>query len=147
MSKRHLQRAVDDPAEQIRKSSNNLLGRVYWTLIDRLGITTASFNASLNKYVRDPKNVPEQTAHKRSEKMSNITAELTNYHRMSWNKFFEGLKAAEIFRVRITFEVWRGKRQLYASTVVDTELSEVNTTIQEDPDDSTKGVNNVDTTN
>ena len=138
MSKRHLQRAVEDPDQQIRKSSNNLLGRVYWSLISKLGITTASFNASLNKYVRDPLNVPEQTAHKRSEKMSNLTAELTNYHRMSWNKFFEGLKAAEIVRIRITFEAWRGKRQLYAKTVVDTELSEIDTVIQQDPDDYTK---------
>lgn len=138
MSKRHLQRAVENPDEQIRKSSNNLLGRVYWSLICKLGITGASFNASLNKYVRDPKNVPEQTAHKRSEKMSNLTAELTNYHRMSWNKFFEGLKAAEIVRVRITFESWRGKRKLYAKTVVDTELSEIDTAIQEDPDDIPK---------
>ena len=138
MSKRHLQRAVENPDEQIRKSSNNLLGRVYWSLISRLGITDASLNASLNKYVRDPKNVPEQTAHKRSEKMSNLTAELTNYHRMSWNKFFEGLKAAEIVRVRITFESWRGKRKLYAKTVVDTELSEIDTVFQEDPDDIPK---------
>lgn len=138
MSKRHLQSAVENPDEQIRKSSNNLLGRVYWSLISKLGITAASFNASLNKYVRDPKNVPEQTAHKRSEKMSNLTAELTNYHRMSWNKFFEGLKAAEIVRVRITFESWRGKRKLYAKTVVDTELSEIDTVIQQDPDDFPK---------
>ena len=70
--------------------------------------------------------------------MSNLTAELTNYHRMSWNKFFEGLKAAEIVRVRITFESWRGKRKLYAKTVVDTELSEIDTVIQQDPDDFPK---------
>lgn len=127
MSKKHLENALLDPVSQIQRSRNNLLGRVYWTLVSRLGITPASFISSLNKFIRDPNNVPDQTARKRSERMSNITAELTNPERMSWNKFIEGLKAAEIIRIRIKFEVWRGKRKIHAETIVDANLCEIST--------------------
>lgn len=147
MSKKHLQEAVENPDEQIRKSSDNLLGRVFWTLVPQLGITDASINASMNKYIRDPNNVPEQTAHKRSEKMSNLTAELTNPRALSWNKFIEGLKAIEVFRVRVRFEVWRGRREVHAMTVLDLSLKHhvaVNDDIVDEGDDHGHAANQSD---
>jgi len=125
MSKKHLQSAIENPDQQIRASSNNILGKVYWSLVSQLGITPASFNVSLNRFVRNPCNVSEQTAHKRSEKMSNLTAELTNPARMSWNKFLQGLQAIEVVKIRFKVEVWRGKRRIYAETIIETELDTI----------------------
>lgn len=135
MSKKMLREAVEDPSSQVKKSSNNMLGRIYWTLVKNLGITFQSFNASLNRYVEDQPNVSPQTSSKRSEKISNLTAELTCYDRMSWNKFVEGLKAIEVVRLRIKVEVWRGRRKLLAETILDADLCDIDTLVSQDPDD------------
>jgi hypothetical protein len=131
MSKKKLQDAVANPVEQVKRSTNNLLGRVYWILIDKLDLSMEAITLSLNRYVRDPRNGVVQTSHKRSEKISNLTGELTNHSRMSWNKFIEGLKVIEVTRVRITFEVWRGKRDTYAKTVIDQKMSDLETSDEE----------------
>jgi len=135
MSKKMLREAVEDPTTQVRKSSNNILGRIYWTLVKNLDVSFQSFNTSLSRYVENDLNVSPQTSSKRSEKISNLTAELTCYDRMSWNKFIEGLKAIQIIRLRIRVEVWRGKREIYAETILDTDLCDVDTLVSHDPDD------------
>lgn len=124
MSKKQLQAALEDPLGQVRRSRNNMLGQMYWTLVNKLGITLPSFTASLDKYVRNARNVPVQSARKRSEKTSNLTSEITNPDRLTWPKLIEAFKAIEITRVRIKIEVWRGRRKIHAETILDKDLAD-----------------------
>lgn len=124
---------IGDSAKR-KIAGTNHLGRIFWSLFDNLGITYQSFSTSLRKYVHNP-NYVVQTATKRTEKTSNIFAELSCDERMSWGKFIEGLKAIEIVRFRITVEVWRGRREIYAVTTFESELSDPNKSKDSDSDD------------
>lgn len=134
MSRRNLNDAIENPGRQIEASKNNTLGQVFWALVSGLQLNVASFTSSLNRFVRNPANNPVQTARKRSEKASNLTSELTNTERLTWSKFIEGLRAIEIIKMRVTFEVWR-KNGRTAKITVEQDIAHF--TKGEDEDDST----------
>ena len=84
------------------------------------------------RYVNDVNNVPIQSSEKRSEKRSNLVNALVNEEKLSWLRFIEGLKAIQVFRIRITVETWRGKNEDYSKVIYDSEISTKNVEGQED---------------
>ena len=107
MSKKRAREATENPKRQIELSHGNLLGKLFWTIVDRAGISYAQWDRFMNKFVNDPRNVPEQTPDRRSERRSNLMAALTKYDRLSWNRFIEGLKSAGFMEIELTIKVRR----------------------------------------
>jgi hypothetical protein len=107
MSKKRAREATENPQRQIELSHGNLLGKLFWTIIDRANITYPQWDRYMTKFVNNPQNVPEQTPDRRSERRSNLMAALTKYDRLSWNRFIEGLKSAGFSEIELTIKVRR----------------------------------------
>lgn len=138
MSKKRAREATENPQRQAELSHGNLLGKMFWTLIDRANITYGLWDRHMSKFVNDPRNVPEQTPDRRSERRSNLMAALTKYDRLSWNRFIEGLKSTGFVEIELTVRVRRkGGRDPVEVTII-SELCDIETRHDQTPDETEK---------
>lgn len=124
MSNDKMKTALQNPLLQQRKCPG-LLGKLFWGIMDNHGVNSASWAHSMLKYVKDPMNVPEQTASRRSEARNNLTSALTGDN-PSWLQFLRGLRAARIWRIRITIETWREGDAKSSITQIESTLIDIN---------------------
>ena len=125
MSKKKIQIALEDPIAQAKKSEG-LLGKLFWGLMSQYNFNYAKWTHTFDKYVRDPRNVPEQTTNSRSWYRNNLVSALTGRN-PSWLQFLRGLKAVDIRRIRVTIDVWQGERMIHRTASVETLLNDLPT--------------------
>lgn len=127
MSKKKAREATENPQKQIELSHGNILGKLFWTIIDRSNTNYGLWDRYMNKFVNDPRNVPEQTADRRSERRSNLMAALTRFDRLTWNRFLDGLKSAGFSEMELVIRVKRPNGRAPVEVRLLTELADIDT--------------------
>ena len=111
--------ALDNPLRQSRKCTS-VLAKLYWLIVASYNPSISEWTRGISRYTKDVRNVPHQTAAKRTEKRTNLQNSITDEN-PSWLQIIRGFKVLDIRRFRVTIETWRGDDEDYAITRLDSE--------------------------
>lgn len=111
MGNKRIGSAVADPIEKAKRTPG-ILAKLFWGLVARSSICNSAgkgdftvWNWRFRKYVADPKNVPVQTAARRSEARNNLASALMSDH-PTFLQVLRGIVMLGNKRVRFTVEAW-----------------------------------------
>lgn len=111
MGNKRIGSAVADPIEKAKRTPG-ILAKLFWGLVARSSVCNSAgrgdftiWDWRFRKYVTDPKNVPVQTAARRSEARNNLVSALMSDH-PTFLQVLRGIVMLGNKRMRITIEAW-----------------------------------------
>jgi len=90
------------PRQVAEQTMQHILLRLLWQLFAEYDIDEAKWRQLMAAYVNNPKNCP-QIASRRSDKRHNLQGAIRFTKKLTWKKFLEALKAADINRLTCAF--------------------------------------------
>ena len=123
MGNKRINHAVADPYGKAKRTPG-ILAKLFWGLVARSTVCNSAgkgdfteWNWRFRKYVGDPKNVPEQTAARRSEARNNLASALMSDN-PTFMQVLRGIIMLGNKKMRITIEAWDENNDYSYATVV-----------------------------